>query len=58
MFQRSCPPRDVAEVNFYLHATFSESVKDCVYLFFRQLGDVVHSSVRLDLGVKMVDDGP
>lgn len=29
-----------------------------VYLLFRQLGDVVDSSVRLNLGVEMVDDGP
>lgn len=29
-----------------------------VYLLFRQLGDVVDSSIRLNLGVEMVDDGP
>lgn len=30
----------------------------CVYLFFWELGDVVHSSIRLNLGVKVVDNGP
>lgn len=38
--------------------TLSGGQKASVYLFLRQLRDVVHSSVRLNLGVKMVDDGP
>lgn len=43
------------------HGTFSQSGtgrRSYGHLFFRQLRDVVHSSVRLNLGIKMVDDGP
>lgn len=36
----------------------SEPAKRGAYLLLRQLGNVVYSSVRLDLGIEMIDNGP
>lgn len=47
---------------FLPHATFTqcaERSEACwVYLFLWELGDVVHSSIGLNFGIEMVDNGP
>lgn len=55
---RSNGPKMLPFVSIHVQPLVSVYKREDVYLFFGQLGDVVHSGVRLNLGIKMIDDGP